>query len=51
MMQAVAGMNDFSTLTIERLTAHVNAEHQALTKAMKKVAMEHHEEGHRNRFC
>ena len=43
MMKTVAGINDFSTLTIERLTFCVNVEHQALTKATKKVVMEHYE--------
>ena len=50
-MQTVASVNYFETLTIERLTVCVNAEHQVLKKAMKKVVMEHCEEGHRNCFC
>ena len=50
-MQTVAGANDFSTLTIERLTAHVKAEHEMLKQGMKKVAMDHCEEGYRNQFC
>ena len=47
-MQAVAGVNDFSTLTIERLTAHVKAEHEALKQGMQKIVMDHYEEGDRN---
>ena len=44
MMQAVAGMDDFSTLTIEHFAARVKAEHEVLKQGMKKVAMDHHEE-------
>ena len=36
---------------IECITAHVKAEHEVLKQKMKKVAMVHHEEGHRNQFC
>ena len=32
MMQTVAGVNNFVTLTIEHLTVHVNAEHEVLKK-------------------
>ena len=35
MMKTVAGENEFSTLKIENLKAHVNAEHNALMKSLK----------------
>ena len=51
MMKTTAGVSKFSTLTIPNLKFCVNAEHNALMKAIKKVVLEHYEEGHQNRFC
>ena len=47
-MNVVAGMHDFATLTIERLTACVKGECETLKQGMKKIVMDHYEEGHRN---
>ena len=49
-MKTVARKNEFSTLTIANLKARVNAEHDAFIKSIKKVVLEHYEEGHHNRF-
>ena len=49
-MNAVAGVNDFTTLRIERLTVCVKGECEMLKQGMKKIVMDHYEEGHRNKF-
>ena len=50
-MSALVSRNDLKMLTIERLTLNVKAEHEALKDGIRKLVMDHHEEGHRNNFC
>ena len=50
-MKTVVGDNELSTLTITNLKTCVNAEHNALMKAIKQVALENYKEGYHNRFC
>ena len=51
MMNVVAVSNDFQTLTINHLKAHVNDERNTFIKAAKKIVMDHYEEAHKNSLC
>ena len=50
-MNEVTSTIFFKTLTIERLTACANAEHEVLKQGIMKVVIDHYEEVHHNQFC